>query len=662
MRLARALALVLVSGAAWMQLQGQTASPSAAAPDQQQPAAQKKPARQEKADQIETGKPIQANALHDERRAAKLYIQGVRQLEKQKPEAAWNLLKQAAALAPGNMTYATAAELARQSTVTQLVQQASRARAAGADETEAGQEASVLLQRALAIDPTNPLVLEHLNQFADHAASERTGTTVIAGMNSEAAAANSQNPVPGGPVELEPTLEKHSFHVRANSQQVLEQVFRAYGIAATVHESVQNRQVRLDIDDATFAEATHVLGLLTQSFYEPLDPHRVVVAKDTTENRTLFQRQLMETLYLPGLDEKGLTEVSNVAKNVFGVQQAVAEPSTATLTVRAAPKTLAAFNETMNELETGKSQIDLDVKVIQLAHINNRETGTTFFQQSSVYNLASEASSIISQNQSAVQQVIAAGLVPNANGIANQIKIILILVAAGQLTGPPFNQGLLSFGNGLTASLLSVSPATLTMSLNSSDTRVLDDIHMQLADEEDGTFKIGERYPIETSSYSSAAIPAISGISTAQLTAASQTIPQVDYQDIGLTLKATPKVMRSNDVALTLDLKMTALGGSSLNDIPILDSTQVSGVLTLQAGETAILVSDLSRTQSRALSGLPGVGDIPGLQDLSDIQKDVNVARLLILVTPSVVRDIQAAGHGPMIMLDKAAAGRPGIF
>ena len=182
----------------------------------------------------------------------------------------------------------------------------------------------------------------------------------------------------------------------------------------------------------------------------------------------------------------------------------------------------------------------------------------------------------------------------------------------------------------------------------------MDDIQLQLADQEEGTFKIGEKYPIETSSYSSVALPAISGLSSAITAAASQTIPQIEYQDIGLTFKATPKVLRSNDVALTVDLKITALGGAALNDIPILNSQQITGVLTVKAGETAVLLSDLSRSESRALSGIPGIADIPGLQDISDITKDQNVARLLILITPTVVRNIQLAGHGPMLMVDKA--------
>lgn len=601
------------------------------------------------ADEIKTGKPIQANTLHAQRKAAKLYLAGVKLLEKQQPQAAWNLLKQAVELVPDNVTYAKAAELARQSAVTQLVQESSRERIKGGPT-----DAAKLLQQAQAIDATNPLVVEHLDLLAKDTANAKVGNTANAAMGAQAGISEGQDTLADGPIVLQPKQEKHSFHLRSNTRQVLQDVFRAYGIEASVHDSVQARPVRLDIDDATFPEATRALAMLTQTFYEPLDPHRVIVAKETRENLSLFQRQQLETIYLPGLNEKELQEALTVAKNVFDAQQAVAEPNSGTMTIKATARTLTAFNKTMEQLEDGKSELDVNVKVIQLSHVADRETGATFFQQTGVYNVFSEINSVLSQNQSLVQQIISSGLVANSNTLANQIEILAILVASGQLTGTPFNSGFLPFGGGLTQSILSPGPATLKMSLNSSDTRVLDDIHLALADQEEGTFKIGEKYPIETSSYSSVALPAISGLSSAITAAASQTIPQIEYQDIGLSFKATPKVLRSNDVALTVDLKITALGGAALNDIPILNNQQITGVLTVKAGETAVLLSDLSRSESRALSGTPGIADIPGLQDISDITKDQNVARLLILITPTVVRNIQLAGHGPMLMVDKA--------
>lgn len=660
------LLCLLVTLPASSLLYGQAASTSSQTPaapstvsvsNSSSPAAQKQDAG--KTAKIKNGKPVAAGEIHAQRKAAKLYLKGVSLLKKEqspeRTEVAWKLLQQAAALEPDNVTYRDAAALARQSAVTQLVQQASRERDGGA-----GNDSAKLLQEALTIDPSSPEVKEHLNQLANSQAAAKTGITAHEEISVAAGIPKAEDAVGYSAIELKPTRDKHSFHLRASERQIIQNVFRAYGIDASVDNSVQSRSEKIDIDDATFAEAARAVGILTDSFFEPLDPHRVIVARDTRENRATYEHQQLETLYLPGLGEKDVTSVTEVAHNVFGATQATMQPSHGTLTIRAPAKTLAAFNTTMEMLEDGKNEVDLNVKIIQLAHISERETGATFFQQTSIYNVASEINSILSQNQSAVQQIISSGLVANASTLANQIEILAVLIASGQLTGTPFNQGFLPFGGGLTQSILSPGPATLTMSLNSSDTRMLDDIHMQLEDDEQGTLKIGERYPIETSSYSSVALPvSIPGVSSSALSQAeNETIPQVQYEDIGLTLKATPKVLRSGDVTINLDLKMESLGGTSLNGIPVLNNQQVTGVLSLKAGTEALLVSDLSKTESRALNGLPGIGDIPGLEDVNDITRDENVARLLILVTPYVVRSTRAAGHSPMLTLEKSSGSQ----
>ena len=39
-------------------------------------------------------------------------------------------------------------------------------------------------------------------------------------------------------------------------------------------------------------------------------------------------------------------------------------------------------------------------------------------------------------------------------------------------------------------------------------------------------------------------------------------IPMVQYEDLGLTLKATPRVLRNGDVALSIEMKLDALSGT----------------------------------------------------------------------------------------------------
>jgi Flp pilus assembly secretin CpaC len=192
-----------------------------------------------------------------------------------------------------------------------------------------------------------------------------------------------------------------------------------------------------------------------------------------------------------------------------------------------------------------------------------------------------------------------------------------------------------------------------------------------LGDGEAGTVSLGERYPIQTSSFSSLSpsVPNIPGLTGAGASGSLSSllasyagsvpnIPQIEYQDLGMSLKATPRVMRGNDVALTIDMKIDALAGSSINGNPILNNRAYSGVVTLKEGEGVVIISDLTKNESRAIAGVPGISEIPGLNDITDIDAQVSSATLLIVITPHVVRGTQPAGHSPMIRVEKSTQAR----
>jgi hypothetical protein len=284
-------------------------------------------------------------------------------------------------------------------------------------------------------------------------------------------------------------------------------------------------------------------------------------------------------------------------------------------------------------------------------------------QQITAFNAYSEEQSILNANQALVQQIISSGLAAPGDTLA----ILGILLASGQVSSSLFTNGVALFGGGLTLSGLSVGPVTGNLNLNSSDSRELDQIQLHLGDGEAGTLRTGVRYPIMTSSFSSvsastASIPGLTsaGSSSAlssllsSLGSAVPSVPQVEYQDLGLTLKATPKVMRNGEVALTLDLKIDALAGQAINGVPVLNNRTYSGVVTLKEGEGVVVLSDLDKQESRAISGAPGISEIPGMNDLTGNNTQSNYATLLIVITPHVIRGTQAAGHSPMMRVEKS--------
>ena len=585
----------------------------------------------------------------DRRRAVKLYLEACKLFQAERFEEAMRGYQQAARLDPANADYPLAAEVARSHAVSALLQTAAKARLLSNSTA-----ARAALARAAELEPDNAQVREHTSEL---------GADAIAG---ESRPIYEQGAATSGAADLlAPTPGAHSFHLRTDQHQLIQQVFRAYGIEATVDESVRPTRVRLDVDNVGFEAAARTVELATASFFVPLDAHHVLVARDVREFRQQFTRQDMETVYLSGLSATELADVTTLAKNVFDIQQAVAEPTAGTVTVRGPARTLSAFNATMCDLLDGRNQVMLDVRLIQIAHTSERNTGIQPPQTMTAFNVYAEEQSILNSNQALVQQIVSSGLAAQGDTLA----ILGILLASGQVSSSLFSNGIALFGGGITQSALAPGSVTANLNLNSSDSRELDQILLRLGDGEAATLRTGTRYPIQTSSFSSlsASVPNIPGLTGAgasgslssllsSLSGSVPNVPQVEYQDLGLTFKATPKVMRDNLVALSIDMKIDSLAGSSINGNPILNNRAYSGVVTLRQGEAVAVASELDKSESRAVSGTPGFSEIPGLNNVTDKDTQKNYATLLIIITPHVIRGTQAAGHTPMMRIERGVS------
>jgi Flp pilus assembly secretin CpaC len=219
----------------------------------------------------------------------------------------------------------------------------------------------------------------------------------------------------------------------------------------------------------------------------------------------------------------------------------------------------------------------------------------------------------------------------------------------------------LFFGGGHTFSgFYTDASSAINLSLTSSDTRALDEIQLRVGDRQSATFRAGSKYPITQSTYSTSAPTAVTsalagasvnGVSLASLlgSATTSTVPQVQYEDLGVTLKATPTVQKSGLISVHLDLKIESLAGGTVDNIPILDSNQLTSDVTIPDGGTAFLVSNMTKSQAAAVTGIPGLSELPGFQNTPEVQKTTNVAQLLMVLTPHLVRTRPGTGAGPAI-------------
>jgi hypothetical protein len=592
-----------------------------------------------------TTPPVSEPSTRQSRAAEKYYAQGVRAMEKGDVDAAEKAFAKAAKTDPSNRDYDLDLQIARQHGVTKLVQDADKARILGQPNV-----ARAKLAQALALDPQNPVVSQHIDDLASLAGTAPADDHITATI--------------APPTVLTPTPGRHSFHLKSSEQEILRRVLDAYGIRMVADDSLGTLTVRFDADDIDYAQAASMVTLATNSMIVPLDPVRVLVAKDTKDNRTKYDRLSVETVYLPGLTATEFTDIGNLARNVLGVTQTAVKPESGTLTVRAPVGNIEALNKTLVDLLDGKSEVLLDVKIYQVENSRTRLYGIQPPQTTTVFNVPTELNSVIAQNSSLVQQIISSGLASAGDFAA----IAAILIASGEVSSSILSQPFATFGGGQTLTGLTSNGITGNLSLNAADNRALDQIQLRLDDNAEGTIRSGTRYPITTSSYSSIASTSVSipGITTAGLSgllsglginasslSTAQPIPQVQYQDLGLTLKVTPRVERNDDVTLKLDLKIQALEGASLNGLPVLTNRSYTADIHLLNGASALVVGDLSRQESNAVSGTPGLSELPGFASLSSTSKEFDVSNLAILVTPHILRRRHSGNMGPLIPLPR---------
>jgi hypothetical protein len=93
-------------------------------------------------------------------------------------------------------------------------------------------------------------------------------------------------------------------------------------------------------------------------------------------------------------------------------------------------------------------------------------------------------------------------------------------------------------------------------------------------------------------------------------------MPSFNFEDLGLSLKVTPHVHGMDHVSLDLDAAVKMLSGQVLNGMPVITNRQLTSTIDLPEGEMAVVAGLLSSQDAHAISGIPGVNEIPVIRQL----------------------------------------------
>ena len=554
----------------------------------------------------------------DEKEAKAAYSRAVK-LQGKDLDQAYEQFSRAADLVPRNLTYVTAREIALQRLVTRDIER-------GNTQLEAGRQIEALadFRSALHLDPANQFAQERLRDALGGSAPKMDAAPQVIEQSTE--------------LHLQPSLNLASFHFRGDSRELLTQIAQAYGVSAQVEDSVQSRRVTFDIDNIDFYKAMLLASTLTKSFWSPLDEKHMLVVADTPDNRRQYERMAMRKFYVPSAatTPTALNDVMNLLRNLFDIRLVVPNASAATLVVRAPQNALDAATHFLESLDDARPQVMLDVKVYQINHTFMRNMGVHIPNNFTLFNIPAGALAALGgQNiQDLINQLIASGGINQANNTA--LSALLAQLQSQQGQNSIFSQPLATFGGGKTLTGVSLDHLSAQLQLNESWMKTLDHASLRASQGTDASFRMGSRYPILNATFApifnTAAISQV--IQNNSFQAA---FPSFNYEDLGLTIKAKPTISATNNVSLQLQLQLRALAGQSFNGVPVIGNREYNASITLADGEPAVVAGEVTRTEALAMSGIPGLGFVPGLNKITtENSKEIDEGELLVVITPHI--------------------------
>jgi type II secretory pathway component GspD/PulD (secretin) len=542
----------------------------------------------------------------DRREAAQEFKLALEFQKAGKIDEALKAATQAAELVPSNPEYATAREALRQQVVSSHLERGERLANAGNLSGAVAQ-----FREALAMDPENSYVQQRLHDVLPTNDPGRRLTLQLLASVDE--------------IVLAPTSGPASIHVRGDTRSVYNQVGKIFGITFRFDDSLNSRQVRVDLDDADFYTAMLWIGKMTKNFFAPVSKQEAIVAGDTPELRRQFDRQSVRTFYVGNVNSPAeLTDIVNVLRTVFEISVVASSPSQNTITVKAPRETVEAAASMIENVMDARPEILLDVQELEFDTNKTSTFGLNLPTSFTVFNIFAELYRVLGADaQPIIDQLRRTGTINPA---------LIPVSALSSLQGSPLLSPFLFFGKGFGLTGFTVLPISGALSATSSSSKTVEHVTLRAMDGESATFRVGSRFPIAISSFSSFAI-STQGLNPSNLT------PQFQYQDIGLKLVAKPHYQSDDDVKLDLELEVVGLGPASVNNIPIFTNRSFKGNITVKNGEPSVIMGAITDQELRSTQGYPAIGQLHVLQPfLNSNNRQTDHNQILVVVTPHVVR------------------------
>jgi general secretion pathway protein D len=537
-------------------------------------------------------------------KAKDLYLKGQDAEARLNYEAAYDLFKQAHDLKPRDLRYRAAFERIRFEAAASIVHQGQGLRDAGKLD-----EAVADFQKALAIDPSLFIAKQELIRTQKMISDQKNPPPQAAGPPSslERRVQEAEGPVEMAPISNIPITVKM---LSTKSDVVYRTVGQLAGINVLFDPDYTARVINVDLNGVTLQEALEITALESKTFWRPVTPNTIFVAQDNPAKRKELEQSVLKTFYLSNLSQPTeLQDVVNAIRAVLDVQRVQQLLSQNALVVRGTPDQIALAEKLVEDLDKARPEVIVDIAVMQVSKDKSRTLGLSP-PTSATVTLQSNLNSTTTTPTT------------NTNGTPTTPTTAtsgLNLNNLGSLNATNFQ--------------VTIPSANLSTVMSDSDTKLIQNPQIRALDGQKASLKIGDRVPVATGSFQ----PGIGGVGINPLVNT-----QFQYLDVGVNIDITPHVHAGREVTLKITMDVSAVTGQqNIGGIsqPIIGQRKIEHEIRLKDGEANLLGGIMEDNQTKSLSGIPGLAQIPILKYLfGQTQQDHSENEIVFAIVPHIIR------------------------
>ncbi len=172
-------------------------------------------------------------------------------------------------------------------------------------------------------------------------------------------------------------------------------------------------------------------------------------------------------------------------------------------------------------------------------------------------------------------------------------------------------------------------PSAILDALHSvTSLKVLSNPSLVVINNQVATLQVGDSVPISTGSAN-------------VLTTSNTIVNTVDYRDVGVILKVSPRISVNGDVRLDIEQEISSvLPTTAATLTPTVSERKVKSSISVATGQTVLLAGLISEQQNGTRNGIPVLDQIPGLGDAFGHQDNSSMrTELIIFIRPQIIRN-----------------------